>query len=94
MWRIYEKAKPLVTGDDRVPFSPLTAWKDILIPYMKEYKFFPHTVDFFKGGLYITPFKGYFPYDRLSFFTESEEVLPGLKMICPGHGDCEGSIFN
>ena len=86
----HEKARPFVMGHERIPFPSLSAFREILIPCMKEYGFIPHPGDLLRGALYGTPFRAGFPEDRVQFYNDSDEPLPGFKAIhTPGHRpDC------
>ena len=82
----HEKARPLVTGIDSIPFPGSRAFKEILIPCMKMYEYWPSLGDTFHGALFGTPFKKGFPQKQVQYFTDTEEVLPCfLTLSTPGH---------
>lgn len=90
----HEKARPLVTGIDSIPFPGSHAFKEILIPCMKMYEYWPSLGDMFHGALFGTPFKKGFPRNQVQYFTDTEEVLPGfLTLPTPGHRPDETSFL-
>lgn len=91
----HEKAKPFVMGQKRIPYPALTDYFEILRPCMKESGYFPGFGDLFRGGIYGTPFKKGFPLDRVTFFTNDQQVLPGFITIhTPGHRPDSVSFFD
>jgi len=83
---LHENARPFVTGHERIPYPSLKDWFTVLIPCMKEYSYFPDLAGLFRGGLYGTPFKKKFPEDRVHFFGNNQQILPGFDTIyTPGH---------
>ena len=83
---LHRAAEPLVSGKTVVPLPGLRAVREVLLPCMRESGYRLSIRDLFNGGLYATPFKKGFPCDRLRFFTEKDEVLPGFTVIpTPGH---------
>jgi glyoxylase-like metal-dependent hydrolase (beta-lactamase superfamily II) len=91
----HEKARPFVMGDQRVPFPSYADYKDIIIPCMRASGYFPGLGDVFMGGMYGTPFKKGFPLDRITFFKNEQQVLPGFKTIpTPGHRPDSASFFD
>ncbi len=90
----HEKAGPLIRGRWTIPFPGSRALKEILIPCMREYGYKPNLRDVFQGALFGTPFKKGFPQDRVRYFTETEEVLPGFTTLhTPGHRPDETSFL-
>jgi len=84
--RFHEKARPLVEGSETIPLPGFRALKEVLFPCMRESGYRPGLVDIFKGGLYGTPFKKGFPEDRVHYFVDSDNLLPGFKTLpTPGH---------
>jgi len=62
---------------------------------MRESGYLPGLSDIFNGGLYGTPFKKGFPKDRVRFFKEGDDVLPGFIAIhTPGHRPDHVSFFD
>ena len=62
---------------------------------MRESGYLPGLGDIFKGGLYGTPFKKGFPEDRVRFFKEGDNVLPGFIAIhTPGHRPDHVAFFD
>ena len=52
----------------------------------RESGYLPGFRDLFNGGLYGTPFQKGFPEERLHYFKEGDDVLPGFVAIhTPGH---------
>lgn len=88
-------AEPLISGQTVIPFPDLRAFRDILIPCMREYAYLPDLRDIFHGALFGTPFKKGFPTDRLKFFNDTQFVLPGFTSIpTPGHRPEEVSFWD
>ncbi|MCG6910026.1 MAG: MBL fold metallo-hydrolase [Deltaproteobacteria bacterium] len=86
--RIYfhRAAAPLVEGKAVIPLPGFKAWREVLIPCMRESGYLPALGDILDGGLYGTPFKKGFPGDRVRYFDEGDDVLPGFIAIhTPGH---------
>jgi len=82
----YERAKPFVEGHASIQCPSFNDYLKILIPVMKEYGYFPRFLDLFRGLLYGTPFKRGFPLDRVVFFGDNQNVLPGFRLVpTPGH---------
>lgn len=82
----HEAARPLVTGEARIPWPSVADYVSILSPCMKEYGFVPRLSDITSGALYGTPLKRGFPADRVYFFSEADSVLPGFSTLhTPGH---------
>ncbi|MEA1948636.1 MAG: MBL fold metallo-hydrolase [Thermodesulfobacteriota bacterium] len=91
----HEKARLFVMGDKRIPFPCYADFKDIIIPYMRTFRYLPRPGDLFMSGLYGTPFRKGFPLDRVTFFKNEEPVLPGFKTIqTPGHRPDSASFFD
>ena len=81
----HENARPLLYGKKRVPFPPLRAWKDILVPCMREYGYVLGARDVIYG-MYGTPFRKGMALKNVQFFTRGDNLLPGFRMIhTPGH---------
>ena len=94
LW-LNEKAHPLVKGSETIPLPGFKAWKEVLFPCMRESGFLPGWTDILKGGLYGTPFKKGFPEDRVHFFADSDDVLPGFETLpTPGHRSDHVAYFN
>lgn len=92
---LHEKAEPLVKGRDVIPLPGFRAWKEVLFPCMRESGYLPGWADIFKGGLYGSPFKKGFPKDRVHFFTDSDNALPGFETLStPGHRPDHVAYFN
>jgi glyoxylase-like metal-dependent hydrolase (beta-lactamase superfamily II) len=90
----HEKARPMVTGRRAIPFPGARALKEILIPCMQAYGYRPSLRDAFQGALFGTPFKKGFPQDRIRYFIETEEALPGFTTLhTPGHRPEETSFL-
>lgn len=82
----HEKAEPLVKGREVIPLPGFRAWKDVLLPCMRESGYRPGFDDISRGGLFGTPFKRGFPGDRVHYFADSDDILPGFTAIhTPGH---------
>ena len=82
----HEKGKSSVTGHKRTLFPSVDDFKNVLIPCMREACYFPSLTDLLKGGLYGTPFIKGFPLDRVKFFDDDQEMLPGfITLHTPGH---------
>jgi glyoxylase-like metal-dependent hydrolase (beta-lactamase superfamily II) len=91
----HKKARPFVSGDKSIPFPGFRAFKEILIPCMLAYAYLPRPGDVFRGMLLGTPFKKGFPEDRLRYFADTEEVLPGfISLPTPGHRPDETSFLD
>jgi len=85
LW-LHEKARSLVKGSETIPLPGFRALKEVLFPCMRASGYLPGPVDIFKGGLYGTPFKKGFPEDRIHYFVDSDNLLPGFKTLpTPGH---------
>ena len=92
---LHEKAAPLVNGRTVIPLPGFTAWRDVLFPCMRESGYRPGLADIFKGGLYGTPFKKGFPRDRVRYFEDGEQVLPGFETLpTPGHRPDHVAFFH
>ena len=92
---LHEKATPLVKGLETIPLPGFSAWKEVLIPCMRESGYLPGWTDIFKGGLHGSPFKKGFPEDRVHFFTYSDNILPGFETLpTPGHRPDHVAYFN
>lgn len=90
----HENAKPYVTGRSLVTIPGIKDVREILLPCMKEYRYFPKIRELLHGALLGTPFKRGFPEDRVRFFSNDQEVLPGfLSIHTPGHTPHEVSFF-
>jgi glyoxylase-like metal-dependent hydrolase (beta-lactamase superfamily II) len=90
----HENAKPLIDGKSSVAMPGLKDIRGILLPCMKEYRYFPKIKELFRGALLGTPFKKGFPEDRVRFFSDDQEMLPGFISIhTPGHVPDEVSFF-
>ena len=82
----HQKARPLVDGRERILFPSLSDFLEIIYPCVKAYGFLPGMRDILQGGRYGTPFKAGFPADRVRYFSEYQEVLPGFTTFhTPGH---------
>ena len=91
---LHENAKPYITGQSSVAMPGFKDIRDILLPCMREYRYFPRINELLHGALFGTPFKSGFPEDRVKFFKDDQEVLPGFKSIhTPGHVPDEISYF-
>ena len=91
----HEKGKPVVTGRKRVVFPSFDNLIKVLIPCMREARYLPSLTDMLKGGLYGTPFSRGFPLDRVKFFADDQEVLPGFVTLhTPGHRPESTSFFD
>ena len=91
----HENARPLVSGQTTIPFPGPRAFKEILIPCMQAYGYRPNLRDAFQGALLGSPFKKGFPGERVRYFDEPEEVLPGFKTLhTPGHRPDETSFLD
>jgi glyoxylase-like metal-dependent hydrolase (beta-lactamase superfamily II) len=91
----HEKARPLVTGRRTIPFPGSRAFKEILIPCIQEYGYRPNLRDAFQGALFGSPFKKGFPENRVLYFADEAEVLPGFKILhTPGHRPDETSFWD
>ena len=90
----HEKARPLVSGQTTIPFPGPRAFKEILIPCMREYGYRPNLREAFQGALLGSPFKKGFPGDRVRYFTAPQEALPGFTALgTPGHRSDEISFW-
>jgi glyoxylase-like metal-dependent hydrolase (beta-lactamase superfamily II) len=90
----HENAKPYVAGRSLVAMPGLKDIREILLPCMREYRYFPKTAELLHGFLPGTPFKRGFPQDRVRFFSSDQEVLPGFSCIhTPGHTPDGVSFF-
>jgi glyoxylase-like metal-dependent hydrolase (beta-lactamase superfamily II) len=90
----HEDAKPFVDGRSSVAIPGLKDIRGILLPCMKEYRYFPKISELFCGALLGTPFKRGFPEDRVRYFNDDQEMLPGFTSIhTPGHVPDEVSFF-
>ena len=79
-------AAPFVDGRRRIPLPGLMDYFRILKPCMQEYHYFPRLQEIASGALYGTPFKGGFPSERIDYFSDRQEILPGFTTIpTPGH---------
>lgn len=91
----HEKARPLVTGRRTIPFPGSRAFKEILIPCIQEYGYRPNLRDAFQGALFGSPFKKGFPENRVRYFDDEAEVLPGFIILhTPGHRPEETSFWD
>jgi glyoxylase-like metal-dependent hydrolase (beta-lactamase superfamily II) len=91
----HENAKPYVSGQSLVTMPGIKDIREILLPCMKEYRYFPKISELLHGPLFGTPFKRGFPEDRVRFFCNEQEVLPGfLSIHTPGHMPHEVSYFD
>ena len=91
----HEKSRPFVSGQKTIPFPGSRAFKEILIPCMQTYVYRPTLRDVFGGALYGTPFKKGFPQDRVNYFADEANVLPGfLTLHTPGHRPDETSFWD
>ena len=91
----HESGKPSVLGLDRVPFPTLMDFKNVLLPCMREVRYFPSLSDLLQGGLYGTPFRKGFPLGRVEFFASDQQVLPGfITLHTPGHRPESASFFD
>ena len=91
----HEKAGPLVSGQRTIPFPGSRAFKEILIPCIQEYGYRPNLRDAFQGALFGSPFKKGFPENRVRYFDDEAEVLPGFKTLhTPGHRPDETSFWD
>lgn len=91
----HENGKPSVTGVERIPFPSHEDFNKVLIPCMREAGYFPSLTELIKGGLYGTPFIKRFPLDRVKFFSNDQEVLPGFMTLhTPGHRPESVSFFD
>jgi glyoxylase-like metal-dependent hydrolase (beta-lactamase superfamily II) len=91
----HENARPYVSGQSLVAMPKMKDIKEILLPCMREYRYFPKAGDLFHGVLPGTPFKRGFPEDRVGFFSSAQEILPGFSSIhTPGHMPDEVSFFD
>ncbi|MBW1889136.1 MAG: MBL fold metallo-hydrolase [Deltaproteobacteria bacterium] len=91
----HEKAEPLVTGSKAIPLPGFKAWIEVLFPCMRESGYLPGLGDIFNGGLYGTPFKKGFPEERVRYFTQGDDVLPGFTPIhTPGHRPDHVAFFD
>jgi len=90
----HENAKPLVAGRSLVIMPGIKDIREILLPCMKEYRYFPKISELLHGSLLGTPFKRGFPGGRVRYFGNDQEVLPGfLSIHTPGHMPSEVSYF-
>ncbi|MBW2634659.1 MAG: MBL fold metallo-hydrolase [Deltaproteobacteria bacterium] len=90
----HEKAEPLVAGSEAIPLPGFKAWIEVLFPCMRESGYLPGLGNIFNGGLYGTPFKKGFPEERVRYFTQGDDVLPGFTAIhTPGHRPDHVSYF-
>ena len=90
----HENAKPYVAGRSPVAMPGIKDIREILLPCMKEYRYFPKISELLHGALLGTPFKRGFPEDRVRFFSNDQEMLPGfLSIHTPGHMPNEVSYF-
>ena len=88
------KAKPFVEGKSAIPWPDLKAYLTILLPCMKEYGYVPRLQDSFGGAIYGTPFRKGFPNERVRYFSDGQELLPGFVTLhTPGHRPDETSFF-
>jgi len=79
-------AAPFVDGPRRIPLPGIWDFLIILRPCMQEYHYFPRLQEIGSGALYGTPFKGGFPSERIDYFSDRQEILPGFTTIpTPGH---------
>jgi len=91
----HEKARPLVAGRRTIPFPGSRAFKEILIPCIQEYGYRPNLRDAFQGALFGSPLKKGFPENRVRYFADEAEVLPGFKLLhTPGHRPDETSFWD
>ena len=91
----HDKAQLAIMGDERIPYPSFNDIVTIFLPCMREAGYSPSIGDFFKGGLFGTPFKKGFPSDRVKFFSSKQAVLPGFKTIhTPGHRPDSVSFFD
>ena len=91
----HEAGKPSIMGVERISFPSLDDFRKVLIPCMREAGYFPSLTDLIKGGLYGTPFIKGFPLDRIKFFANDQEVLPGFMTLhTPGHRPESVSFFD
>ena len=94
LW-FHEKAEALVQARDVIPLPGFKAWMEVLFPCMHESGYLSGLSDIFNGGLYGTPFKKGFPKDRVRFFKEGDDVLPGFITIhTPGHRPDHVAFFD
>ena len=92
---LHESARSLVNGGSAIPMPGFRALKEVLVPCMRESGYLPGIGDLFQGALYGTPFKKDFPEDRVRYFKEGDDVLPGFSAIhTPGHRPDEVSFFD
>lgn len=79
-------AAPFADGRKRIPLPGLMDYFRILKPCMQEYHYFPMLQEMINGALYGTPFKAGFPPERIDYFSDRQEILPGFTTIpTPGH---------
>lgn len=91
----HEKARPFIMGYERIPCPAFNDFVEMILPCMKESGYFPRPGELFKGALYGTPFKRGFPGDRVKFFANEDQVLPGFATIqTPGHRPESVSFFD
>ena len=93
--RFHEKARPLVKGSKTIPLPGIRALKEVLFPCIRESGYRPGWADVFKGGLYGTPLKKGFPENRVHYFADSDNVLPGFETLpTPGHRPDHVAFFD
>lgn len=85
LW-LHARAAPFAKGRRRLPLPGLVDMIRVLIPCMREYRYVPRWGELFAGALYGTPLKRGFPSERIRYFSDCQEILPGFKTIAtPGH---------
>ena len=93
--RLNDLAAPFVDGRRRIPLPGLMNYFRILKPCMQEYHYFPRFQEMSNGALYGTPFKGGFPLERIDYFSDRQEILPGFTTLpTPGHRPDSVSFFD
>lgn len=91
----HESAEPYVEGRRAVPMPGIQDMREVLLPCMREYRYFPKPRDWFGNALIGTPFKKGFPEGRVRFFSTGQQILPGFLTIhTPGHLPHDVSFYN
>lgn len=82
----HKEAIGLVSGTERMSVPYPRDFMNIMLPVMKENRYIMSPKEAKETAHFGTSFKSHFPMDRVSFFSSTEEVIPGFETIhTPGH---------
>lgn len=82
----HRDAAALLSGFEKMEMPDWSDFTDIMLPVMKENRYMPSIKEAMKTIRYGTTLKSRFPLDRVSFFSSTEEIIPGFQTVhTPGH---------